>query len=220
MIPPDSLISFLQACINLKVLHLLDIGECENRFDLPFAAPYAPDQYYSVRGLSRALAYCEHTVEELVLHIYRPVEQKEHRTYLDLSKSTKLQKLVIMGDLLPTCPSDRLPSNLEILRMMDADLHKDTLDQLPFWQNVKVAANCPVLREVTIYSLVEETTFDELLDLAEAFTIKGHCEKAYWDVRPHVVSSNLHPAIIRFTVNDVLFTVEYPRYGREDWLWN
>lgn len=205
-IPPDSLRSLLGACINLKSLALIGVAfEIYDPFRLAMVEPPLQDELLSSSNITQALVYCEHTLEELYLDVY---ELLTHETYrMTFSNLSKLHKLVITRDILPTHPSSCLPSTLETLELIQCDLEEEILSTWPFWENVKATANCPLLRNITMTGgAANKATLEKLLDLAE------ESEFGFRVKNGHLVE-NVYPDIVSFTKGGVRFVVDNEEAG-------
>jgi hypothetical protein len=205
-IPPDPLRSLLGACINLKSLALIGVAfDIYDPFHLARDEPHLQDELLTSSDITQALVYCEHTLEELYLDVYELLTQETYR--MTFSNLSKLHKLVITRDILPTHPSSCLPSTLETLELIQCDLEEEILSTWPFWGNVKAAANCPLLRNITMTGgAANRATLEKLLDLAE------ECEFGSRVKDGHLVE-NVYPSVVSFTGRGVRFVVDNEEAG-------
>jgi hypothetical protein len=119
----DSLSSLLGACINLKALAVIGTRMAFVKLDLENST-ISRHSTLTISDMTRALVSCEHTLEEL--EVYVMLEDLQHEeSQMMFSNFHKLHRLGITRDLLPTRPSDCLPSNLETLELTQYDLEKD-----------------------------------------------------------------------------------------------
>jgi hypothetical protein len=199
--PPKILEILLEACTDLRSFKFVRMGSgTQVSHDNILEMTKSDAKTLFELHMAPALAYCKHSLEELVLSFTDDWPPFYHMEFQDFNQ---LRKFEIDRTLLADDSSTCLPPSLEYLKLRGFDLEEAFDGNRSFWRNIQAAANCPVLKIVSLIGVTcDVAIIKKLTDLAEHTKFGHHFESCLGWVE------HRYTYLFTFEENDVQFIVE------------